>query len=156
MTGFGNSAMGTSPFGVGTPITSAEPPTALVRAGLARPGCRYLDPRTRDYVHDDNTRQLAQMPPVRQRVLLALLTLKGSSTVLPRMGVAMPRKISESFDTEVRHAVLAALYQLTTVERVARVNAIRAERLSPAGRVLVEVEFTDLTNDEDDRVTAAL
>lgn len=156
MSGFGNSALGTSPFGVGTPLTSADPPTALVRAGLALPGCRYIDPRTRDYAHDDDTRQLAQMPPVRQRVLLALLTLRGSSTVIPRMGIAMPRKITESFDTEVRHAVLGALYQLTTVERVARVNSVRAERHSPAGRVLVEVEFTDLTNNEDDRVSAAL
>ena len=156
MSGFGNSAMGTSPFGVGTPLSSADPPTALVQAGLARPGCRFIDPRTRDYVQDDDTRQLAQMPPIRQRVLLALLTVKGSSSVLPRMGVATPRKITEAFDTQMRHAVMSALYQLTTVERVIRVNAIHATRLSPAGRVLVEVEYVDLTTGEDDIAQAVL
>lgn len=156
MTGFGNSALGTSPFGIGTPSTSADPPTALVQAGLARPGCRFIDARTRDYVHDPDTLQLAQMPVTRQRVMLALLTIKGSSTVLPRLGLRMPRKITEAFDTEVRHAVLSALYQLTTVERVIRVNAIHAARLSPAGRVLVEVEYVDLTTGEDDAAQAVL
>ena len=156
MAGFGNSPVGTSPFGLGQPTTTAEPPTVKVLAGLATPGCRYLDPNTRDYVHDDDSGQLAQMPTTRQRVLLALLTVKGSSTVLPNLGVRMPRKITEAFERETQHAVQSALHRLTVIERVVAVRAIKVERLAGTGRVGVTVEFVDLTTGEEDAVSSAL
>ena len=93
------------------------------------------------------------MPVTRQRVLLCLLTIRGSSSTLPDLGIRAPTKITESFEQDMRAAVQSALYVLTTVERVVRVNSIDVAKY-PGGRALTTVNYTDLTTGEDDSVTA--
>lgn len=141
MPGLGLTAVGSTPFGVGTPVSGAAPPVP------ATVGARFLSPRTRDY-EQGPTGHLAQMPPVRQRVLLALLTVRGSSTALPAFGLKMPAKITETFAVHVRYAVRDALRKMTDVDRVLRVDGIDVVRIAPAGRILVTVSYADLTTGE--------
>jgi hypothetical protein len=138
MSGLGNSALGTSPFGLGTPVAAAVPPTG-------KPGSRFIDPRSRDYQIDTATGQLAQMPAARQRVLLALMTVKRSSSVLPNFGIALPGKIDQAYQRRVTDAVRVALRHLTDVERVIRVDSVLVG-VRPLGLVTITVAYTDLSN----------
>jgi len=148
MAGIGNSSCGIFPFGVGTPVTSAAPPTGNA-------GSRYLNPSTRDFQRDTLTGQLAQGPAVRMRVLLALLTLQGSSTVAPKFGVRWPRKIDESYEQSVTDSIRKALHHLTTVERVIVLNEVAVTK-SGFGRVEAVVSYTDVTTGQPDQVSTAL
>jgi phage baseplate assembly protein W len=133
---------GSGPFGLGTPATSEPPPTGPA-------GSRYLNPATRDFEVDQVTGQFAQMPPVRQRVLLALITIRGSSSVLPSFGVHVPPKMNELFEAQVRNSVASALRQLTDVEQVIRVDRIDVER-GTGGRALITVSYTNLQSGEEE------
>lgn len=135
---------GTGPFGLGTPATLTAPPDGAS-------GCRYLNPVTRDYEQDSTTGHLAQMPPVRQRVLLALLTLRTSSTAVPAFGVKLPSKIGTTFDAEVRAAIYLALRHLTETEKAIRVERIDVEKAY--GRARMTVVWTDLTTGAEDQVS---
>lgn len=137
MAGLGSAPVGIFPFGLGTPVEAAVPTTGT-------PGSRYLNPSSGDYEIDSTTGGMAQMPPVRQRVLLALKTLRGSSSVLSDFGLRLPRKIDQSIDARMRDAVRVALYHLTDVERVARLDSVLTNR-SGAGRIACVVAWTDLT-----------
>ncbi len=146
MAGLGNSPFGTSPFGIGTPATLPDPISGL-------PGVRFLDPRSRDYQYDSTTGQLAQMPTVRQRVLLSLLTLRGSSTVLPEFGVELPKKIDQAFERRVKDSVRIALRQLTEIERLIRIDGILISNRG-GGRVVVTVAYTHTNDGTTDQVSA--
>lgn len=147
MAGAGLAPAGLFPAGFGVGDDAPEPPTGAW-------GSRYINPSTGDYEQDPDTRQLKQMPPVRQRVLLALKTIAGSSTVRPDDGIRPPRKIDSSFDRRMDDAVRVALRQLTDVEKVARVDAVTTERVpGNSGRVTVTVEYTDLTTGQADKVS---
>src|SRR5690349_21781461 len=145
MAGFGTMPAGTGPFGIGTPTTTAAPPTGTA-------GSRYLNPASRDYQQDTDTQQLAQMPAIRQRVLLAVMTEKGSSTALPKFGIARPRKVTPSFEAEITASVRASLVQLTDVERAIRIDAIDIER-GASGRQRVTISYTDISSGTPDEVT---
>lgn len=145
--GFGTDPLGTSPFGIGTPVAAQPLPEGPA-------GSRYLDPLVGDY-RVGQLGQLGQMPPVRQRVLLALRTLRGSSTVLPGFGLVLPRKLDEKAEANVRNAVLAALRRMTDVERVLRVESVVAQK-HPGGRLAVLVAFSDLTTGQRDTVSTVL
>ena len=99
--------------------------------------------------------QLAQMPGTRQRVLLALLTLRGSSSVLRDFGVRWPAKIDQSYEQGVASAVASALHTLTTVEKVVRLQGVAVKRTG-TGRVEITVSFVDLTTGAADDVTTSL
>jgi hypothetical protein len=141
MTGFGTSAMGSAPFGIGTP---ADAPEAL---GLSA-GSRYLNPATGDYEVDTTTQHFAQMPPTRQRVLLALLTRHNSSAV-DGFGKRVSKRMGDSFEVEERAHVAEALHHMTEVEKVLRVNQVDVER-GLGGRARVTVHYTDLVSGEAD------
>lgn len=143
MSGVGISSFGLSPYGTGTPATGEAPPTGSA-------GSRYINPATRDYEQDTTTKQLAQMPGVRQRVLLAVLTLARSSTVYPG-GIKQPRKMGTLFVAEMHQAVRATLRILTDVEKVVRIDTITVER-GTGGRSRTTIEYTDLTTGEPDSV----
>lgn len=143
--GFGLSSFGLSPYGTGTPETSAVP-----ASGAA--GSRYINPATRDYQQDPTTGQLAQMPSTRQRVLLALLTVQGSSSVYGRFGIKLPRKMGTSFEVEMRFAVRAALRHLTDAEKVIRIDSITVER-GAGSRSRTTVSYTDLATGETDQAS---
>jgi len=147
MSGFGNSPLGSAPFGVGTPATGDAPPEGPT-------GSRYLNPQTRDLELDPTTGMLAQMPGTRQRVVLALFTLRGSSTVLPTMGVRLPRGMIESFERDMQNNIREALRREVT-ERAIRIDDILVTR-NAGGRADITVEYTDLSTFEADSVSATL
>lgn len=131
------SPLALTPFGVGTVATitapPADPPTY----------CRYINPGSRDLEIDTSTRHFKQMPKLRQRVLLTLLTLRGSSTVLPDVGVDMPKKLGDRSEPRIRNAVYRAFYRMTTVEKVMRIDGLLISR--NVGRVTITLVYTDLT-----------
>jgi len=131
--------LGNTPFGLGTPIAAATPADQSEQAF-----CRYIDPNSGDYQIDDANRSLAQMPPVRQRVLIILTTVRGSSSVLPWLGVNLPRKIDESFEVALRNSVRQAFRLMTDIEKSLQINDIIIAKLS-SGRVRVTLSYTDLT-----------
>jgi hypothetical protein len=144
MAGAGIAPAGMTPFGVGTPATGAEPPSGPA-------GSRYINPVTRDYQVDPTTGQFAQMPPVRQRVLLAVLTARNSSAV-PGFGTRLPPNMDESFESAVRAEITRALNQLTQVERVCRLDAVLVKR-GRLGRAQITIVFVDLTTGTRDQLT---
>lgn len=138
---------GTGPFGLGTPAEVEEP--AEGDAGI-----RWLNPDTKDFAQDSDTRQLKQMPEIRHRVMMLLKTEFGSSTVLPNVGVVRPRKIGTGFERDMELAVKRALYQLTDVERRIRIDAVISTRNKQnSSRVDTTVQYTDLESGETDAVT---
>ncbi len=144
MAGFGLMPAGLGPFGLGTPAQGAEPPSGPA-------GSRYLNPITRDYQVDEETGQFAQMPAVRQRVLIIVLTLKNSSAV-KGLGVRLPPRMDETFESAVKAEITLALRQLTDVERVARLEDVKVDR-GRSGRARITVVYTDLTTATRDQVT---
>lgn len=92
------------------------------------------------------------MPHVRQRVLIAVLTLQGSSTALPKFGTRLPRKMGDTFEAEVSNSVKAALRQMTDVERVMKIDGLKVERGS-GGRAQITISYTDLERNLQDSVT---
>jgi phage baseplate assembly protein W len=148
MAGFGSSPVGSNPFGYGTPVTNAAPPLGTV-------GSRYIDPLTRDYAVDDSTGQMKQMPSLRQRVYLTVMTVKGSSSSLPNFGLSVPGKLDQSAERRISNAILSALNQLIVVEKILAVNSIAVERY-PLGRVRVNVSWTDLTVGKNDTTSVVL
>lgn len=133
------------PFGTGTPTTSAAPPAATA-------GSRYLNPATKDYEIDASTGQLAQMPPLRQRVLIAVTTDIGSAATLTELGRIRPRKMAPTFEAEVIASIRKACRQMTDIERVMRIDAITIER-GASGRYRPTLSYTDITNGETDLVS---
>lgn len=133
------------PYGPDTPVTSAAPPTGDA-------GSRYLNPATRDFQQDSASKQLAQMPAVRQRVLLAVMTEQRSSTALPDFGILRPRKVGPSFEAQVTASVRSSLRQLVEVERLVRIDGIKVER-GASGRQRVTISYTDISVGAPDQVT---
>lgn len=136
MSGFGLLGFGTGPFGLGLPVSASVPPDGPA-------GCRYLNPSSKDYAQDSSTRQLQQMPKVRQQVLLALTTLKGSASTLREFGVRLPRKMGDRFQTEAEQSVRLALRHLTHTQKVIRIDYVLAEH-GRGGRGRITVAWTNL------------
>lgn len=145
MAAFGTMPAGTGPFGVGTPTAAAVPPTGNA-------GSRYINPATRDYEQDSTTLQLAQMPALRQRVLIALTTIKTSSSALPDFGIVLPPKVTPSYESEIKASVRSSLAHLTDVERVMRIDGMTVE-IGASGRQRVTVQYTDISTGVSESVT---
>lgn len=136
------------PFGVGTPATAEAPPTkAPVNAA-------FIDYRTRDYVIDAEG-AIARMPITRQRVLLALSTLLGSSSVQPEAGLALPRRIDESYPQRAKAAILQALAFLVPNDIAISSDDIEVDTTSIVGRVQIAVSYVDLHTGQPDQVTTS-
>ncbi len=144
--GFAEAPFGTAAFALGTP---AEPGAAPAPSN----GSRFLNPRTRDWEIDPDTSQHAQMPAARQRVLLALLTVRGSATSAPGFGFKPPSKIGPRFEAETRNAVRVALAHLTREDAPAiEIQDIAVQKIAP-GRVLLTVSYVDLATGEEDEAS---
>lgn len=140
-------SLGSHPVGFGVGDDAPEPPTGAW-------GSRYINPQTGDYELDDATGQLAQTAPVRQRFLLKLRELYGSSSVRPNDGVKLPRKLDLTLQRQVDDAVRVAMRQETDVEKVARIDFVSVERdPDNAGRVAIMVSYVDLTTGLTDKVS---
>lgn len=146
MSGFGIYSAGFGAFGLGTPLVAPDPVTGQA-------GSRWINPATSDYEVDPNTGQLKQMPATRQRVLLALMTLKGSASTVPRFGVNLPTKMGTTFESECKASVINALSHLTGGEvPTIRLNFITVER-GRSSRARITVDWTDTTTGETDQVS---
>lgn len=146
MAGFGTFSFGLGAFGLGTPIEAADPPSGDI-------GSRYINPISKNYEIDGVTRQLKQMPKNMQRVLLALSTLKASSTAVPGFGVVFPRKMGTAFEKTTEQAIRLALIHLTDVEQAILIQAIIVER-GRNSRAQATIVYEDLeTGEKDQRVT---
>jgi phage baseplate assembly protein W len=143
MAGFGLTPAGTSGAGFGVPAVGGAPPDGPA-------GSRFIDPVTKDYAQDSTTGQLKQMPPIRQRVLIALTTVLGSASTLPNLGMRAPRKMGDRFEGQMRNAVAAALYQLTEVEKVIRLVRVTVIK-GRGGRSQTTVVWTYTQTNIEDR-----
>lgn len=131
--------LGNTPFGIGTPVLAADPANQDKQLF-----CRYLNPNSGDYEIDPDTGAMAQMPPVRQRVLIIMRTLRGSSSSLPGLGIKLPPKIDETFLISVKNSVREAFRLMTDVEKSLSIDGLQIIRLS-SGRVRIIFAYTDLT-----------
>ena len=148
-TGFGVMPYGFAPFGVGAPASVADAPKNSA-------GSRYLNPQTGDYELAGATGQQAQMPPTRQRVLLAVKTVKGSSTANPQFGFAAPRKIGTNFVAQTTASIRSAVSHLTNedapVIRIERIDVLR----TGVGRLVVTISYVDLLTGQVDSAEAQI
>lgn len=136
--GAGTAPAGTSPAGIGTQALAAAAPGPAA-------GSRYINPLTRDYEIAAVTGQQAQMPPARQKVLIALTTLQGSSTAVPRLGINSPRKMGTGFAQAMQASVRAALAHLTRAEDpVIKLQRIDV-KIPQGGRAIITVSYIDLS-----------
>ena len=146
MPGAFDSPFGSTPFGAGTPLPAGPPPAAPSTL------CRFIDGLTGDFQVDPVTGHLAGMPVLQQRILLALTTAKGSSTVLPLLGISHPAKLDERTTRLLQAEARTALFQLTDVERCMRIDELLVDQVSPVGRVQLTVRYTDLATGKSDTV----
>jgi len=134
------------PYGVGTPNTAAGNTGKAIDDGEgSQQGSRYIDPRSRAYVINDDGR-IKGMPNLRHLVLHTLMTELGSSAqpglgLKPASGV-IGRDIEFRRDSDVRNA-LADLVNRGLIEVV----SVTVDRTSRP--VLTLVRFRDLTTNED-------
>lgn len=128
---------GSGSYGLGVPGEAALPTQSPA-------GSRFLNPSTRDYQYDDDSGQLAQMPTLRQRVLLTVMTEYGSIPTQPTFGIRRPKKMGDTFEAEMKAAVRSALAYLTDAEKVMRIDQILV-RKGAGGRSETTIVFTDMT-----------
>lgn len=144
--GIGTTPLGpTTPAGFAVAPELADPPTDYPTES------RFIDPISKDWVPDTgNSYEWQRMPTTRQRVFLALTTVKGSNAALFGFGFDLPRKMDSAFDRRVTTAVQSALYQLLQVERRITLDSVSVERT--AQRAVITVSYTDLETGEEDTV----
>jgi hypothetical protein len=141
MAGFGTAPIGTSPFGIGTPVSADPPPSTSAEQGS------FLDYRTRDYELDEEG-EFKRMPITRQRVLMLLSTELDSATALPGVGVSLPKRIDKRFPQIAEQNIRLALAPIG--------DDIRIDAVTPrtqGGRADILVAYTDLTTGNSDTVT---
>jgi len=126
--------------------------TPLEQRQKAKSLSRYIDPANGDYSLDASSRLPNTMPPVRQRVLLAIRTVLGSAKGLPRFGIARPRKMGLSFRREMTDSIRVALLQMTDVEKVVVLQRVDVEIVNTS-RAHIVINYIDLTTGEKDVVS---
>ncbi len=106
-------------------------------------GATFLDPRTRDYVvNEDGSYQ--RMPTTRHRVLILLMTQLDSSVRIDAqgpIGLKLPDRIGPAFKQQADQAVRLCLEPLANDIRIESVNTT----IRPSGKVDIQVVFIDLT-----------
>ena len=145
MAGFGVSALGTSPFGIGTPPAASSVPNGVTTF------CRFLNPTTGEYEQDSTSLQQKQISRVMQQVLLALRTRRGSSTAVPDFGYDSPKKMGTRFAALVEARIRQALRHLTHTQKSMRITRISVTRSMT--RYAAEIEYKNLETDETEQIT---
>lgn len=153
MSGFGAAPLGTAPYGVGTPSTTAVPAGTLFKDpnSTAQFSGKLIDPRTHQYVYDPATGLPLGMTKCQQIVYLAANTVKKSSVVagighelgkLETIGDDHQKRVYDAFSNALADAVRRKLITLLSVD-IARVG--------PSG-TYTHVRFKDLTTGLEDEV----
>lgn len=137
MAGWIGSPFAVGPFGAGAPSTVTAPPVVPDLTAA------FVDPVPRDYQLTADS-ETARMPSVRQQMLIALTTVKGSMTALPSFGISLPRKIDENVGRLVKIAVLAATKHITDPGR-ARIDDVLTQHPN-SGLLRITVIYEDLVD----------
>ncbi len=145
MSGFGNQPYGSSPYGIGTPITATAPGGAVLRETSTGSslGSRLINAETRDYVVDENGR-IVGMSDVQQLMQIALGTVKGSSAMLG-LGHALATLdvITDNVERRVATIVDDAVLHLTS-RKLVEILSVVTTRMH-AGALHIVVRWRDLT-----------
>ena len=142
MAGFADSPLAVTPYGTGTPVAAQAPPDDPPAEA------RYLDPATRDYERGTDGAYL-RMPKTRQRVLLALTTLRDSSTVMLGKGLKLPLRMGPAWAHQAEIAVRAELAPLVADGSI-RIDRVTVSR--NVGRARILVDYVDLVTRQRDTV----
>lgn len=113
--GFGLAPFGLSPYGYGSPAL-ANPNIGLIfkKQDNSIGSSRLIDPATRDYKVDPTTGRMLGMDDMQQMVYLALVTVKGSSTVaLLGQSFTSIKIITQNIEAQIDNEVRRALEKLT-------------------------------------------
>jgi hypothetical protein len=71
---------------------------------------------------------------------------------MPKFGIKKPRKMGDTFAAEMTNAVRDALFHLTDVQKVIRLDSVTVER-GTGGRSRTTVKYTITSSGKDDLVT---
>lgn len=149
MPGFGTEPFGSAPYGLGTPATAAPIEGAIFADPVTGEthGGRLIDPKTKDYVYKDG--RAVGMGNVKQRVLLAVSTEKGSSA-MRELGHTLKRieRISANILYEVRAILLAAVRHIVA-EGLMEVVNITVQK-GGTGQVFARMQWRDLSTGADE------
>jgi hypothetical protein len=141
--GFGTSTAGLCPVGLYDVTEPTAPPKPSEFS-------RFLG-TDGQYVIDGVSGGFARMPRLKQRIVLAVATVLGSSTVQPDWGLKIPAKMTATFDAQVAVAIRKALRRLTDVERLMLITDIRVER--DTWRARATVVYVDLSDGQTSEVS---
>ncbi len=144
--GLGDSALGSTPFGVGTPTEATAPPEDPPERA------RFLNRLTKDYEVDSDG-EYKRMPVVRHRMYFATTETKGSSTVRPEDGIDLPPKIEQDFELRVEDSVRQSrVISDMIATREMSLDAVITERSADnvTGRARITIAYTDLNDNESD------
>lgn len=142
MAGLGLSPAGAAPFGSGTPVIAAAPPSDVPELA------NFLDPYSGDYVVADDG-SIERMPINRHRVLMCVKTALGSAAGLTDIGLQLPQRMDQSFPQRARDAVIAAL---AIIGNDIHINDVIVET-APMGKAEITIDYTDLATGETDSLT---
>lgn len=120
-----------------------EPPTMV----------RYINPVTRQLEISTATGHFVSMPRLRQRVLIILMTVRGSSSVLQRFGLEVPDKILSTIQADMQQSVARAFDRMVRVEKSMRIDDVTID-VGSFGRVGIVLTYTDLATRQSDQVSA--
>jgi hypothetical protein len=150
MSGFGSQPFGTGPYGLGTPATATSIGGSILRDTTTGEslGSRQIDPLTKDYVLDDNGRLLG-MSDVKQLVLIAVSTTKGSSA-MRELGHELRSidRITANFAARVRNTLLAAVQHIVD-RRLIEVLDVVVELVRP-GVAKVRLRWRDVSTQNEE------
>lgn len=144
MSGFGTQPYGTSQYGIGVPASPDLLPIGA--SGFTR----QIDPTTGDYSVDATKGHFVQTTSLRQRVLLRLRTVIGTSTAFPLRGVKLPKKIGAGFVEQCQQAVRDCLRQEVEIEKVMEILSITVE--TSGARSAIHLRYRDITTGEEQDV----
>jgi hypothetical protein len=147
--GAGKAPAGAASAGYGVPDAAYVPNSAIlpdVHSGFAQTG-RFINPVTGDYRFTPDGR-LMGMDTVPQLVLLALMTLRGSSAI-PTLGstFSQVQEKGPSFLAQMRSVVNVALGDLVKKKMVQIDSVATSEPPSNPDAGIVTLLWTDLTTD---------
>lgn len=135
MAGLGTAPVGSTPFGFGTPTEATAPPENPPDRA------RFIDPGDKQHTLAADG-EYQRMPIVRQKVILALTTSRGSSVAEPTFGLYRERKIDESFVQRQEQRVREALAHIPASEM--RLRSVNVRLVPPTGRSEITVAYDDL------------
>jgi hypothetical protein len=146
MSGFGNSAFGTSVFGYGTSMVTTIPKTTfLIQADNKTPGNDLaIDPITGDYILNGQD-QFVGASEIANDVYYALATKFGSG-ILPQFGLNLSSVtlITSNIQIKVNAAVKSALSNLISSSLIS-LNSVSIQ-LGNIGVLNIQVSWTDTSN----------